>query len=171
MENIIYKRREGAPFKEEDTEMIAKIIAGIEKKQGIVKPEDLVEEARDKNSPIHNLFEWNDKKGAYEYRLQQGRSIINHIEIEVRSVPSSPTQIDIVIHQQRAFHNVVSEGERGYVSTVNVVREEDLARQVLQRLTRQLEGATNELRAFEDYRWVVSLLENTILQIKEKVEV
>jgi len=171
MEKLIYKRREGATFKEEDTELIAKIIIEIEKKKGIVKPEDLIEKAENKSSSIHHLFEWDNDEAGRQYRMSQARNIINHIEIEVRSAHSPDEKVNLVIQPQRAFHNVVSGEERGYVSTINIVRDEDLAKQVLQRLTRQLEGATNELRAFQDYKWVVTLLESTISKIREKVEV
>jgi len=171
MEQFIYKRREGATFKEEDTEIIAKIIVDIEKKKGIVKPEDLIGEAESKNSSIHHLFEWNESEAARQYRINQARNIINHIEIEVCSISPSNEKVNLVIQSQRAFHNIVNGEERGYVSTINIVRNEDLAKQVLQRLIRQLDGATNELRAFQDYRWVVVLLEGTMIKIKEKVKI
>jgi len=170
MEKLIYKRREGATFKEEDTEIIAKIIVEIEKRKGIAKPEDLIEEAEDNNSPIHNLFEWNNTKAAKEYRLQQARNIFNHIEIEVVSENIKDKKVDVVIHKQRAFHNVMLGDERGYVSTARIVSNDELAKQVLQRLERQLQGAEDELRAFESYKWAIVLLENTRLKIKEKVE-
>ena len=133
METITYKKREGAPFKDEDTKIIANIIVAIEKKKGLITPNDLVNQARSESSPIHNLFEWDDTEAASQYRLSQARNIINHIEIEVRGESSEERKADIVIQPQRAFHSVVSEYGRGYVSTVNIVKDEDLVKQVVQR--------------------------------------
>lgn len=171
MEKIIYKKREGAPFKEKDTKVIAEIIVDIEKKKGIIKPVDLIGEAEGENSLIHHLFEWDDTEAAREYRLHQARNIINHIEIEVRSERNVEEKSDIVIHQQKAFHNVINGDERGYVSTVAIVKDEDLVKQVVKRLIKQLEGAEDELKAFNDYRWLVQLLGKTKEQIKVKIKV
>lgn len=47
-------------------------------KNGQIKPEDVVEVARDENSPIHNNFEWDDTKAAQEHRLWQARQLITY---------------------------------------------------------------------------------------------
>lgn len=47
-------------------------------KNGQIKPEDVIEVARDENSPIHNNFEWDDTKAAQEHRLWQARQLITY---------------------------------------------------------------------------------------------
>ena len=39
-------------------------------------PEEILEKAKDPNSELHKCFEWDDKKAAYKYRLQQARTIM-----------------------------------------------------------------------------------------------
>jgi len=43
---------------------------------GILNVEDVVEEARPADSPIHSRFNWDDSKAAHEYRLMQARALI-----------------------------------------------------------------------------------------------
>lgn len=39
-------------------------------------PEEILEKAKDPNSELHKCFEWDDKKAAEKYRLQQARTIM-----------------------------------------------------------------------------------------------
>ena len=39
-------------------------------------PEEILEKAKDPDSELHKCFEWDDKKAAYKYRLQQARNIM-----------------------------------------------------------------------------------------------
>ena len=41
-----------------------------------ITPEEIVEKARDPSSELHKCFEWDDKKAAEKYRIQQARSIM-----------------------------------------------------------------------------------------------
>jgi hypothetical protein len=43
---------------------------------GVLRPEDVVEYARDPKSELHQQFEWNDTEAAAAYRLVQARQII-----------------------------------------------------------------------------------------------
>lgn len=52
---------------------------------GTVTPELIVKEAEKKKSPLHCIFEWDDLKAGYNYRLQQARTLLNNIEITIIS--------------------------------------------------------------------------------------
>jgi hypothetical protein len=43
---------------------------------GVLRPEDVVEFARDPKSELHRHFEWNDSEAAAAYRLTQARQLI-----------------------------------------------------------------------------------------------
>jgi hypothetical protein len=53
----------------------------IYKESGEVKPSDLLERAEPKTSPIHDAFEWDNKKAGHEYRLIQARTWIRKVDI------------------------------------------------------------------------------------------
>jgi hypothetical protein len=65
------------------TPSVIKEIVSVQKSQGLT-PYNLVAKARDKQSSLHNLFEWNDTEAGKKYRLFQATSIINYIEVEVK---------------------------------------------------------------------------------------
>ena len=50
-------------------------------RDGEVRASALVEAARPQQSPIHNAFEWNNRKAGHEYRLIQARQWIRNVTI------------------------------------------------------------------------------------------
>jgi hypothetical protein len=52
-------------------------------KNGKLTPFDVIEAARDKTSPLHEYFEWNDTEAARLYRIEQARGLIRTVKIEV----------------------------------------------------------------------------------------
>jgi hypothetical protein len=71
---------------------------------GVLSPADVVEDARNPNSPLHDLFIWDDTAAAHSYRILQAQTIIrtvvrvSHYErrsqhVVVRTAPySRPSQ-------------------------------------------------------------------------------
>ena len=53
----------------------------IYKDQGQVTPSGLLNAAKPKNSPIHNAFEWDNKKAGHKFRLIQARTWIRKVTI------------------------------------------------------------------------------------------
>jgi hypothetical protein len=79
---IKYKARAGAPFKPSRIQKIGEWVTKLtEKNKGVLKPQQLIDDAQSFNSPFHNLFEWDNTKAAKKYRLGQARDIINHIVV------------------------------------------------------------------------------------------
>jgi hypothetical protein len=50
---------------------------------GFLRPEAVVEEARDEKSPLHGAFCWDDTKAAHLYRLDQAQRLIRKFHITV----------------------------------------------------------------------------------------
>jgi hypothetical protein len=48
-----------------------------------LSPEIIVKAAQSKRSVLHLLFEWDDTKAAYNYRIQQARTLLNNIQVTV----------------------------------------------------------------------------------------
>ena len=48
---------------------------------GLLRPAAVVEEARNKRSPLHRAFEWNDGKAAEKYRLLQAQKLIRSFHV------------------------------------------------------------------------------------------
>lgn len=75
----MYVWRKGYPAKV-DANTVGEITSMLESEERLT-PEDLLEEARPEESPIHNCFEWNDSIAAEQFRLQQARSMIIALQI------------------------------------------------------------------------------------------
>ena len=69
-------------------------LSRIYKRDKSLKPSVVVDEAKPKQSVLHDDFEWNDKKAAIEHRLQTARHIIKVAKITV--APNKPCEV--VIH-------------------------------------------------------------------------
>lgn len=99
-----------------------------EANQGHLKPEAVVEAAKDEQHPLHPHFEWNDARAANAFRLDQARMIIRSISIdgEEESEPAA------------AFHSISDGGGRSYRRHAEVLESSRLQRLILDSARRDL---------------------------------
>ncbi len=137
-----YEARVGASFKKEEAQGYGERLEYIaSENKGKITPSLVVEDGKNKSSPFHNYFEWNDKTASEQYRLQQARNLINHI-IEVVVIEGKPSK-------QRSFFNVVNGGgERVYVTLNKAVTTKSYRLQLLNQLITVLENATELMKLF-----------------------
>lgn len=119
----------------------------LEKRDGLIDPHAVLEEARPEDSILHGAFEWEDSLAAEQWRLFQARSLVNSVSVEILG------------KKQDAFHSVVVEikGERtrGYVSTERMISDEDLKKQVKT-------SALREIQYWQDKYAEIEELDNLI---------
>lgn len=51
--------------------------------EGRLRPEDVVDAARNPNSALHSYFTWDDSEAAVAYRLQEARALIKRVKVDV----------------------------------------------------------------------------------------
>lgn len=107
-------------------EVIEAALAAIAVKHGgVLKPDDVVAEAADMNSPLHDEFEWDADKAAAAYRIDQARTLIRSVHVvitnEVREV-----RVPRYVRDPDA-----SQEDQGYVQTVALLDDKERARRVL----------------------------------------
>lgn len=139
----VFEARTGAPFKKEQAQAVGESLDEIRKKfGGFLRSKDIVEEAKKKKNPLHEHFEWDDTTCGVEYRLQQARTITNHI-VETIIVDENPIE-------QRSFVHVINEeSERVYVSLQDAIETVDYRKQLLDRMITQLENLTVTMKLFK----------------------
>jgi hypothetical protein len=111
-----------------DAQIAGETIEDIKNKSGkdFIEPEDLLENSRDKNAPLHSCFEWDDGKAAEKYRLSQARSIIQNITVTITGNSEKTPQT------VRAFVNVSAGNEKGKFVNINTaMTNEKYNKQVL----------------------------------------
>jgi hypothetical protein len=62
-------------------EAVAEIHRLSEQNDGLCVPEHVVRRAQNKNSALHELFEWDDKKAGHQHRLEQARALIMSVQV------------------------------------------------------------------------------------------
>ena len=65
---------------------------------GEIRPQDVVADARNANSPLHSFFEWNDGEAAEQYRLSQARGLIRAVVAIYRQEDKPPVRMNAYIH-------------------------------------------------------------------------
>lgn len=53
------------------------------KREGRIAPEDVVEDARSKKSPLHKCFDWDDASAAAKHRLHTARQLITSVRVNI----------------------------------------------------------------------------------------
>jgi hypothetical protein len=85
----------------------------------------VVEAAADPDSPLHPCFDWDDESAARSYRIEQARSLIRSVRVNVKT---ETTQVKTVAYVRDPC---VPHGEQGYIATAVARTDEDLKREIL----------------------------------------
>ncbi len=133
MPRVIYGWRSGARVNL-DAQAVGTAIERLTKRHnGVLEPGHIVEAAKDETSPMHAHFTWEDAIAAEAYREDQARELVRSLTIDV-------SRSNLEAKPVRAFVNVETGGERGYVPTFVAMSSADLRRQVVAEAFAQLEA-------------------------------
>ena len=118
-------------------------ILKVEQEKGLTA-ENLLEEAQRKDSPLHDLFEWDNDEAGKLYRLQQARVIINEVKVIIESKEYYAFE-----NVQIAVPNILTNGtesldeppitQRVYKPIVEILNNTDLRSQIINSALRQHE--------------------------------
>lgn len=103
------------------------------RRNGRLTPDAVLDAAKDKKSPLHRYFDWDDKSAAGKYRINQAGMLIRSITVIVE-VKKGPRQ------KFRAFVSVRRDKDRSYTSIGHAMSEAGLRKQVLHDAWAELEG-------------------------------
>ncbi len=80
------------------------------KSEGKLTASGVLAEAEDENSPLHELFEWDDAKAVREYRLIQARKVIKMVNIYIAPLECKIVHIPVIKGEgeYREAHTVVT---------------------------------------------------------------
>lgn len=150
---MIYKWKSGSRVPVE-ADVAGVELMRIRDDRGRLTPEDVRDEARVEDAPLHPAFEWDDFVAAEAHRLDQARYLLRSIVVMVER--------DGVEHEVRAFVVVNrDEGEREFESIVTVMKDEDLRRQVLVRAYSEWQSFTRKYRELEELSDLLAIGERT----------
>ncbi len=156
---MIYKPAKGSALTVEQAQRYGTAIAQlIEERDGSIVAQEVVDAAEPKESPLHDAFEWNDKRAAQRWRLEQSRQLLLSIHVVVKSKDGEEEAI-------RAFYNVRTDDSYTqrtpgvYVTVDRMMDEEELKAQILEEAARYLRSWRKKYAQYEEFAEVVKAID------------
>lgn len=110
-------------------------LTDIYRARGELTPQLVVDEARPKDAPLHDRFEWDNKVAGEAYRRVQAQQLIRSVRIEYTSEPAGERKFI------RGFHSLRESGDTerdGYAPTEEIVQDELSTRILLRQCEREI---------------------------------
>ena len=127
---------------------------------GLVRPEAVVEYARNPETALHSWFEWDDSKAAEKYRLHQAR-------MRLRLVLTMHPKAEI------KFRAVVSLKEdrysgQGYRLTLDVMSESERREQILLEALAEFRAVEEKYRQYQELAEIFAAIERSEALLRRK---
>jgi hypothetical protein len=117
---------------------------------GNITPEIIVNEASNPDNILHKIFEWDNEKAGYHYRLQQARILLNNIQV---TIISDGEKLNIDVYE-------VTTRSEGYKS-IDTFDANDI-KYVRENTLMQLKYLKNKIAVYKEFNKVVEYLEMAI---------
>lgn len=95
------------------------------REKGILTPDAVVDDAQDISSPLHAYFTWDDSEAANQFRLDQARTLIRNVKVEVTTTTTRVAAPFYVRDPQR------SNDEQGYRAIAEIKDEKSASADAL----------------------------------------
>lgn len=102
--------------------------------QGTLRPEAIVEAARDPESPLHQCFTWDEERAAYSWQLHEARVLIRTYKVVIEQAP--------IPIRTRAYVSLKSArvARMGYTPIRRILSEPEMHAELLRNALEDLEG-------------------------------
>lgn len=152
-----------------EKELVAEKLAELAKKNGgRLTPNVVLEEAKDRDSVLHNLFEWDDTLAAHQHRIYQARQIITSVRVVITTENRRISTVYYVRDPE------AEPTEQGYVSIDRLKTDKDLAKESIvmefSRASSYLQRAKAHAQALNMNDEIDELIED-INEFKRRLEV
>jgi hypothetical protein len=130
--------------------------------KGELTPKDVVDDARNHNSPLHSFFEWNDGDAAEQWRLQQARGLIRSVvAIYVDDTqPAVRTRAYVHINEPEAPH---------YRDASHAMTQKKTRDMVLQRAWRELQAWRKRYQDLKELAGVFTCIDEQEKRLPESI--
>ena len=143
-----------------DAETVGKEFEKIEEKYGKITSEVVLQQAEAKDSPLHEMFEWDNEVAGHKFRLQQATQIIISLAVEPEE-PKEPKPV-------RAYYNVAESEKRGsFVNMKNAFSNPDTRELILKRAMRELQSFKEKYENLAELAGVFKQIDKLIEDINE----
>lgn len=132
------------------------------KHKGELTPQDVVDDARNNNSPLHSFFEWSDSAAAERYRLSQARGLI-------RSVVAIYVRDDKPAVRTKAFVHIPEPGAPHYREAVHAMSATKTRRMVLERAWRELQAWRKRYAELKEFSELIPVIDEVATKLPKAI--
>lgn len=132
-----------------------------------VTPRDVVDSARELDSPLHPLFEWNDDKAAERWRVHQARNVLNSLRVVVVTEDNRCEGPRI----SRVSVNAGGDVGRLYVPVITASRNEALRVRMLEDALTGLVGWRKRYAELKGVDGAVEHVDKAVAMIKATIRI
>ena len=102
-----------------------------------LKPKEIVEEAKNPKSPLHDYFEWDVREAAQKYWLHQARNLANVVYVEIVDDEGKPVMTNVLVNVKIREKGQISQAYRIHTEALDTPYERA---QLVERALNELEG-------------------------------
>lgn len=161
-----YEFSDGARFQNGAVQNAAEVGAHLERlrieKQGELTPTDVLEDARNNNSPLHSFFEWSDTEAAEQYRLQQARGLIRSV-VAIYVDEKSPAV------RTKAYVHINEPGAPHYREAAHAMSQKKTRDMVLQRAWRELQQWRTRYKDLKQFSELFEAMDETAAKLPKAI--
>ena len=152
---------DGARFQKgavQDANIVGQHIELLRKEQhGELTPEDILKDARNRNSPLHSFFEWDDGLAAEQHRLQQARGLIRAVVAVY--LPTEETEKQVVV-RAKAYTHINEPTVPHYRETTHALSQTKTRKMVLQRAWRELQAWRERYKDLAEFADLITVIDD-----------
>ena len=121
-----------------------------------VRPEQVLDKARDSKTELHKCFDWDDSSAAEKYRLEQARSVIRHLIVvhhdDSGDEDNAPVQFRVMLKNDRKL-------DSGYKQTIVMVKDEDEYKKLLAQAYSELHSFKQKYSCLSELAEILALID------------
>jgi len=168
------RARPGSRLTNKQALAIAPTLFAIEQRDGLVKPEAVLEAAQQNpGSELHSLFPWSDADAARAHRLNIARSIIRSVTYKVIRYGNGslndyvPCFVRIREDGEPQLDGSTTLPQTGYASVTRVLDNEHLRSQIIAAAVRELNQVVRKLETLKGLERALTNAKELLEQLKK----
>lgn len=138
--------------------MIGELKTLVARHGGSISPELVLQAARNKNSVLHDRFEWDDSEAAEKYRMIQARYMLS---VAVEVLPGTRTRSRVFVSLSKDRYS-----GGGYRTTVDVMNDTQMHQQMLDDALENMEHFRQRYQYLKELKLVINAMKDTAENIK-----
>lgn len=149
----VYDFRSGFSIRGCNPQLVGQELERIRAEKGKLTAQEVVEEAKFPDNPLHNAFDWDDAIAAQKHRLNQARKLIVSVRV-INGTVQTPIPAFVSIRSPDIGRN--------YVPTVEALNDEELRARVLAEVRQFFEGIQRRYAHFSEAAQLIDQLKKSV---------